>query len=311
MNLKKINKILTFPLGIILIFSYREILSFLKIKSSYSKKHNELLSYMKKMELSFLKTGTYEWDKWRMDLGKKFSNNVPINFLHNKLISGTMVLGSTEHQNHKISFIEDNMNLQNIKKILRENVIGFPVISNFRYLASENSIHQAFHLASYKNITGKDPFDSKHIIEWGGGYGCLARMFKRVLPDCTYIIIDLPELSALQYVYLSSIYGSNQVNFITNEYKIEPGKINLISSDYYMSINDHIETDTFISNWALTESGKDYQDFVLKSNFFKAKNILIGCIDDENNYLTNNLDHSFKKKETIKVLGDGNLYLMS
>jgi hypothetical protein len=311
MNLRKIKKLLTFPLGVLLTFSVKEIFLFLKVKSYYAKKHKELLSYMKKMEFKFLKTGTYEWDEWRMNLGKRFSNNVPINFLHNKLISGTMVLGATEHQNHKISLIENNINLKIVKKILRESIIGFPVVSNFRYLTSPNSIHQAFHLASYKNITGKDLFDTKHIIEWGGGYGCLARMIKRVLPDCTYIIIDLPELSALQYVYLSSIYGNDQVNFITNECKIEPGKINLISSDFYMSTNMHIETDTFISNWALTESGKDYQEFVLKNNFFNANNILIGCIDDENNYLINNPNHLFDKKESIKVLGDGNLYLMN
>ncbi len=130
-------------------------------------------------------------------------------------------------------------------------------------------------------------------------------------PKCTYIIMDLPELSALQYVYLSSIFGQGEVNFITKNIEIEEGKINLISSDYFMSQDKEINTDTFISNWALTESGEDYQNYVLGKKFFSAENILVACIDDRNNYIVNKEDCSFDHKEPIKVLRDGHFYLMN
>jgi len=114
----------------------------------------------------------------------------------------------------------------------------------------------------------------------------------------------------LQYVYLSSIFGQGEVNFITKNIEIEEGKINLISSDHFMSQDKEINADTFISNWALTESGRDYQNYVLGKKFFSAENILISCIDDKNNYIVNNESCPFDYKEPIKVLGDKNFYLM-
>jgi hypothetical protein len=137
-------------------------------------------------------------------------------------------------------------------------------------------------------------------------------MVKQINPKCTYIIMDLPELSVLQYVYLSSIFGQNEVNFITKNLEIEEGKINLISSDYFMSLDKEIKTDTFISNWALTESGKDYQNYVLGKKFFSAENILVACTDDENNHTVNNESYSFDYKESIKGLGvkTKNFYFM-
>ena len=89
----------------------------------------------------------------------------------------------------------------------------FPKISNFGYMTSENAIHQSFHLSSYKEYTTKDIVESQTIAEWGGGYGCLARMIRKINSSCTYIIMDLPELNALQYVYLSSIFGKESVNY--------------------------------------------------------------------------------------------------
>ena len=129
-------------------------------------------------------------------------------------------------------------------------------------------------------------------------------------PACTYIIMDLPELSALQYVYLSSIFGRKAVNFINKEMNIEKGKINLISSDYFIHLDKEINADAFISNWALTESGKDYQDYIKKNNFFAAKDILIGCVSDENNYLLKSETKYFSVKASIDELGSGNFYLV-
>jgi hypothetical protein len=42
-------------------------------------------------------------------------------------------------------------------------------------------------------------------------------MAKKINPTCTYVIIDLPESSALQFVYLTSIFGKDEVNFIGSE----------------------------------------------------------------------------------------------
>jgi putative sugar O-methyltransferase len=310
MVLHRIKKILLTLFCSLLTFKLHEFLAFINNRTMYSKKYNEFIESTVKKGLEFYPAGTYEWDLWRRELQDKFSHNLPIYFLHNKLISGTMVFGNSKYQREKISYIESALNKNEIKNILRESIVGLPAITNFKYLASENSIHQLFHIASYKKKTNKNILSNKFIVEWGGGYGCLARMAKKINPTCTYVIMDLPELSALQFVYLTSIFGKDEVNFIGSESIIEEGKINLISSDYFISLKKEITADAFISNWALTESGKDYQDYILESMFFSAGDILIGCINDDNNYLFGPELDCFDKKVQIDILGDGNFYLM-
>jgi hypothetical protein len=308
--LRRLKKIILFPIGLLSVFSMKEFINFFKIKRLYALKYNKFLEYSSSIGLNFYPVGTYEWDRWRKELGLKFSQNLPIYFLHNKLISGTMVLGATVNQKNKLKVIQKNYKPELIKKMLKESAIGCPKISNFNYLTSENSIHQSFHLSSYKQYTTKDIADSQTIVEWGGGYGCLARIVKNINPTCTYIIMDLPELNALQYVYLSSIFGTESISYNCNQYEIQTGKINLISSDFIMFLNKSIKVDSFISNWALTESGLDYQSYVKENNFFEADNILIGCIDDENNHIILNHEESFNCKHPIMELGARNYYLI-
>jgi hypothetical protein len=301
-----LNQILSYPF----ILNFKEILNFYNFRKLFSSKYTKFIKKSQKIGLNFLPIGTYEWDIWRKNIKDTFSKRLPIYFLHHSLIGKTMVYGSRKCQKEKLSQIESSYDSHYIKTLLKESVIGFPVITNLKYKSSANTIHQVFHLSSYLKKTSKNLFESNHIIEWGGGYGCLARIFSTINPNCTYTILDLPELNALQYVYLSSIFGINKVNFITDSINIQKGKINLLSSDYYINSNVELETETFISNWALTESGEDYQNFVKTKNFFSAQNILVSCIDDQNNFIINTEIPFYNHKISIKVLGSQNYYLV-
>ena len=191
---------------------------------------------------------------------------------------------------------------------MTESSIGMPFITNLRYATSENTIHQIYHISKYYSETGKDILKAKTIVEWGGGYGCLARAVKKYNSEVTYIIMDLPELCILQKIYLSSIFGENVVDIIYDLEMVAVGKINIISSDIVMKAKKKFQTNTFISNWAITESGKDYQDYITSQHYFSADNILIACAQDSNNYLT--LSDYFPKIVPIKVLDGTSVYLM-
>ncbi len=51
--------------------------------------------------------------------------------------------------------------------------------------------------------------DAEVVVEWGGGYGNLAKLLRRVHGGRpTYVIIDTPLFAALQWLYLSATSGA-------------------------------------------------------------------------------------------------------
>lgn len=53
----------------------------------------------------------------------------------------------------------------------------------------------------------------RSVLEIGGGYGRLAYVFKQLLPDVEYHIVDIPPTLAVSELYLSSLLGPGQVHF--------------------------------------------------------------------------------------------------
>lgn len=68
---------------------------------------------------------------------------------------------------------------------------------------SENTVRQAFHLAQFRRTTGTRLTDADVIVDFGGGYGGMARLVQALGFKGTYIIFDWPEFLALQRFYLT------------------------------------------------------------------------------------------------------------
>lgn len=68
---------------------------------------------------------------------------------------------------------------------------------------SENAVRQAFHIAQFHQKTGTAPTDFDVIVDFGGGYGSMARLIQGLGFRGTYIIFDWPEFLALQRFYLT------------------------------------------------------------------------------------------------------------
>ena len=195
-----------------------------------------------------------------------------------------------------------------------------PTVTSILYLTSANCSHHAYHLAQYKKMIGIDFWNCDSIIEWGGGNGSKNKIVRRMRPELTYIIIDLPELLALQYVYLTSIFGVDAVNVISSNAEIIKGKISLISShSSYWKESSNLKCEGFLSTWALTESPENDQIRVLKTAFFNAKHILMASMNNENNFMRYNINFSDNKNNPVSVkhvlnvptglgIGDGNEY---
>ena len=54
------------------------------------------------------------------------------------------------------------------------------------------------------------------IIEIGGGFGNMASKIKKTIPNCKYVILDLPEVNSLQKYYLSKEFKGKKILGITD-----------------------------------------------------------------------------------------------
>jgi len=252
-----------------------QMMVFNALQNNFSDNHDNL----KKYDISQFTTPL--WEDYNSNLEKIFLPSPPFSFLQNKIIIGTMFLCARRGKalNEEIKFLEDKIDENTLKNVLQEDYVGDPIISSSKYLTSHNSIHHLYHIIRFLDKTKCDLNQINTVVEWGGGYGNMAKIFKRLnSAPSTYIIIDTPLFSCIQWLYLTTILGEQNINLVKSpEDTIHIGKINLIP----LCFLDHhkISADLFISTWALSESSRYSQDYVVNHNWFNTKHMLLAYQD--------------------------------
>ncbi len=236
----------------------------------------------------------YDWTELAGSVRHAFRDGVPLGFLAHSTLSFTMVFARRRGIRLTHRMLNDVVRVfgkEVTSNLLLEDYIGLPTITSAAYMTSANRCHHASHLSIYSQERKRHFWDCASIIEWGGGYGNMARIIRRMNPSVTYTIIDLPELLALQYIYLSSVDGEGNVHVVQPNItpQLAPGKINLLSSQEAVSKGGGLRCDSFISTWAITECPRNTQKFVRGNEFFGARSLFLGSLIDESNYLTDSL----------------------
>jgi len=215
------------------------------------------------------------WQKFNESAMKVFLPKPPFNFLRTKIIRTTMSIEAygewlAEERTH----IEKTLPQSTLRELLEEDTVGKPIICDSKYLTSHNSIHHLYHLVSFQNKTGCKISNYDSIVEWGGGYGNIAKLVNRMNKQITYTIIDTPLFCCIQWLYLASILGEDKINIITHpQVPIIEQKINLLPLG--LLTRRKVKVDLFIATWSLSESSKFAQDYVHSIDFFGAKHLLV------------------------------------
>ena len=155
-----------------------------------------------------------EWDNNVTELVEDINNSDPRRFLQWDIIRKTMFVANTSYIVNELKFlIESNWHIW--KSATEEVQIGYPDPCIFYPKSSGNLIHHAYHLAQLGNQLELNIPDIDYVLEFGGGYGSMCRLFHNLGFKGKYIIFDLPVFSALQEFYLKSIginakYGANE-----------------------------------------------------------------------------------------------------
>jgi hypothetical protein len=93
------------------------------------------------------------------------------------------------------------------RSALRETTLGAPRPFPRYPRSSANLIHHGYHLCRFEEDTGM-PMDAMDVIvEFGGGYGRLCHLVHDLGFSGRYVIVDLPEVAALQRCYLRPSTG--------------------------------------------------------------------------------------------------------
>jgi hypothetical protein len=219
------------------------------------------------------------WETMNRDIRRSFSPYPPYAFLRHRLIDRTMFFHSPGLIfEREIAEVKRQFADGDLGSLIREDDVGKPRLidastENGSVLTSHNTIHHAYHLSRFLAVAKPDTDTLRTIVEWGGGYGNLAKILTRWRPGTTYVIVDTPLFSCIQWLYLSVVFGSDSVAFLDGRTPLAFGRINVLPNSLADSYD--VNADLFISTWALSESSREAQDYVLAKNWFGAKRLLL------------------------------------
>ena len=120
------------------------------------------------------------------------------------------------------------------------------------------SVEEAYRIRNSWAQAGRNG-SPRVIVELGAGYGRLAHVCRRMLPDCTYVILDLPEALICSQSWLSRVLEANVVPYeTTRRYErlgrgfLEGGKVLLFLPHVIESLeNDAV--DAFVNIYSFAE----------------------------------------------------------
>lgn len=213
-----------------------------------------------------------EYWKGKSDiLANEFCTAFPKDFLQNHHIKETMVAANEMTAMVQLGYIKKYWGDKANELLEEPDVGGLARPVNLEKHSCNIINHVNFATKFVENHTGNDP---KVILEIGGGFGTLGMVFKKIYPDITYIVLDVPVISALQKCYLGDISDihapEESVLLFLNKDKINLMPIGCL--DYYKNFHK-IAPDTLIAMWSIGEVSPTMNDWVLSVD---TPNFMVG-----------------------------------
>ncbi len=218
-----------------------------------------------------------------------------INFLRNSSIQKMFFIHNRLFINNELNEIKkDKKFLNQWQNLLKEDEVGDPIRYFLYPKSSGNRIRHVYHLKKFIDFSKINIHKINNVLEIGGGYGCMARIFSKIKKKIRYVIFDTFEVNLLQYYYL-------KLNKLDANIENSKSKINLISSINKLNscINKKEKSkNMLIANWSLSEMPLKLRNRFLNL-IFKIPFILISFQDKFEN-INNYKYFDIMKKKLIK-----------
>lgn len=249
---------------------------------------NDIISYYSKKTAN---TGFVDrnWREWCKSITKIYLNKDELfRFSQDPIIIKTMT-GEPVLDRNKV--IVDQI-IPELRMFIHEDLIGNNLIVNKKYMSSVSRTAHLYVATLIYKLCREHALETDRIVEVGGGFGGLMSLFLRGNRNLRFNIFDLPEILPLQYIY---------INTTCRVYSDDPS----IPKENFRAIQDiemrSSENSIFISNWALTESTRELQDFAIDSKFFSATAAFICCEDNNQNHSDSKYIHKYLEDKSVYV----------
>lgn len=242
---------------------------------SMQQQYDELSKCLDKKGYRFLEKDYYHphWMDCKNHVQALIFGRPNTEFLSDQVIGSTMVpRGMGPVQQYEISLIQDcaSNSVRDLISLYKEPDIGPQPRECVQFDCSTNCLNKLSYAAKIVEMAQA----SEIIVEFGAGYGCLAHILRKILPDSTIILIDIPEFLALQYLYLR--YAIPEETIIVHQdvpKEFGRGAIHLVPTHYINELQ--MDADIFISTFAISESPNCVQQIIIDNKFFHAKTCYI------------------------------------
>lgn len=151
------------------------------------------------------------------------------------------------------------------------------------------SVEEMYRIREAWQLAGKSGYPSV-ILELGGGYGRLAYVCRKMLPDCTYIILDLPEALICAESWLNRVlpgecvpYSESRSIVLFDRERLQSRKLWLLGAHQIEMIAPKV-ADVFINIYSFAEMPPQ----AIKNYFTHTDRITQGILYSKQRKLENN-----------------------
>lgn len=186
----------------------------------------------------------HTWPRYLWDIRKHVEKQDPAAFLTWSTLHATMFVGNgAGFTEHEVEALKSD-GWHRWKLAITETDIGQPPrMDEDLEFTSGNMIHQAYHLLQFEKAADKWVHELDRIVEFGGGYGAMVAICRRLGFKGEYVIYDNDEMGLIQQYYLSNLGYEAEFRLTTDDEFANPGDADLLIASYSLSeVSDELRS---------------------------------------------------------------------
>jgi hypothetical protein len=215
------------------------------------------------------------WEDARLQFEDFVGTGVPFDFLHRQIVRHMMYrTGFGALEEHELAAITEGPDeIRRLCESYDESPVGMPIVDCESLGVSVSSLNKLYY---FSRIAAAGRSFST-IMDFGAGYGHMCHVFAQLIePRPTFILVDLPELLALQYVFLKASGVPVVAHTTAGRTSITPGAANLVPIQSLVASDDgDLACDLFLSTFALSETPAPLQQLIAERRFFSASSLYV------------------------------------